>query len=798
MKKYICIHGHFYQPPRENAWLEVIEKQDSAAPFHDWNERINYECYAPNTTARILDQEKYIQQIVNNYANISFNIGPTLMTWLEANDPNTYQRILEADKLAQAKYGGHGSALAQVHSHLILPLANAKDQYTQVHWGIRDFEFRFGRKPEGIWLSETAVNTNVLEVLAEQDIKFTLLAPRQARAYRKIGKTQWIETGIDTRRPYLYRLPSGRSIVLFFYDGNVAQGVAFEGLLNDGNAFANRLINTLSNNKEPQLAHIATDGESYGHHHALGEMALASCLNIIQNYEQVTLTNYSQFLDLFPPEYEVQIHEDTSWSCVHGIERWRSNCGCNAGRGGSNWTQAWRSPLRVALNWLRDKIIPIYEQEGGRLLNDVWAARNEYIEVLLQKRTEESINTFITQHATRPLEGTDRIQLLRLMEMQRQAMQMFTSCGWFFDEISDIETSQILQYANRAIYYAKQVAGIDLHDAFVEQLEKAPSNVYKNGAESYLKEVVPTAVNLERVGMHYAASTLFEDKPEELPLFNYRATNQQFKKVVAGGQCLALGQTEVRSKVTNSRKLFSFAVLYLGQQNIIGDISTEMTKEDFDRLSAESVASFRSTDLGAVISTIQHYFDGRTFSIFHLFKDEKRKILKQITDRSLRQAEVSFRNIYNENYQLMWGMQQSNIPVPTAYLSIIRYVINADLQQFFTQEKLSINELNRLKQEMKKWKCEISDVKALQLAASERIFREVKALSQQDSSPEQIDLLSNIIETFYEMQIELDLWKSQNFFYFTIQKHNENETVLTNGNWLIAYKKLGKLLKIRM
>lgn len=796
MKKYICIHGHFYQPPRENAWLEAIEKQDSAAPFHDWNERINYECYAPNATARILDTEKYIQQIVNNYSNISFNIGPTLMTWLEDNDPVTYQRILEADQLAQAKFNGHGSALAQVHSHLILPLANARDQYTQVYWGIRDFEFRFGRKPEGIWLSETAANTDVLEVLAEQGIKFTLLAPRQAKASRKIGEEQWQEIGIDPRRPYIYNLPSGRSIVLFFYDGNVSQGVAFEGLLNNGNAFANRLIGTLSNNDEPQLAHIATDGESYGHHHSLGEMALASCLDIIQNHEQVALTNYSQYLELFPPTHEVQIHENTSWSCVHGVERWRSNCGCNAGRG-VGWTQTWRAPLRAALDWLRDEIIPIYEQEGARLLNDVWAARNGYIEVLLNKRSEESIHAFITQHATRPLEGSDRIRLLRLMEMQRQAMQMYTSCGWFFDEISDIETNQILQYANRAIYYAKQVGGIDLHDSFVERLKQAPSNVFKDGAESYLQNVVPTAVTLDRVGMHYAASALFEEKPEELPLFNYRASNKQFEKTIAGLQRFAVGRTVVRSRVTTSNKLFSFAVLYLGQQNIIGNISTEMSAEDFDKMAAESMKAFRKTNLGEVISIMQRYFADHAFSIWHLFRDEKRKILKEITDRSLEQAEASFRSIYNENYQLMLGMQQSNIPVPEAYQSVTKYVVNADLQQFFEQKTLSLNELHRLRREMKKWQIKLVDIKGFKLAASERIFKEVQRISQNGSTPEEIELLKEIIQALYKMGIELDLWKSQNLFYSAIQKHNKKEVLLSNGDWLKVYVELGQLLKVR-
>jgi alpha-amylase/alpha-mannosidase (GH57 family) len=798
MKKFVCIHGHFYQPPRENAWLEVVEKQDSAAPFHDWNERINYECYAPNTAARILDNQKLIKTIVNNYAKISFNIGPTLMTWLEDNDPITYQKILDADKLSMQYFAGYGSALAQVHSHLILPLANKKDQYTQVLWGIKDFEYHFGRLPEGIWLAETAVNTEVLEVLAAQNIRFTILAPRQASAFRKIGEENWSNGFIDTRRPYIYRLPSGKSIVLFFYDGNVAQGVAFEGLLNSGAAFANRLIGTLDNNDAPQMAHIATDGESYGHHHRLGEMALASCLNIIENQENVQLTNYSHFLSLFSPEYEVKIHENTSWSCVHGVERWRSNCGCHAGRGNGKWHQKWRAPLREALNWLRDELIPIYEDEASRLVNDPWAARNDYINVLLNKRSEKSKQDFITQHATRPLSAKDQVRLFRLMEMQRQAMQMFTSCGWFFDEISDIETNQILQYANRAIYYAKQIINIDFHEAFIKKLEQAPSNIFENGAVSYIKNVVPAAVDLERVAMHYAAALLFEENPERLPLFNYEAKNEYFKKVIAGTQRFAVGRTNFKSKVTQSERQFSFAVLYLGQQNIIGNVSPDMPEMEFLNMKSRTLASFKSTDLGEVINIMQQYFKEKAFSIWHLFRDEKRKILKQITDDSLEKAKLAFKNIYDENYQLMLGMQQSEIPIPASYKSIVQYVINTDLQDFFKREKLSNDKLERLIQEIELWKIEITNKRELQFIASERIFQTIYQIIHQHLPHDYIEQLAEIIEKINSIGIDIDFWKSQNLYYSSIQQHKTGEHILDNGNWLAAYTRLGEMLKIKM
>jgi alpha-amylase/alpha-mannosidase (GH57 family) len=452
--KYICIHGHFYQPPRENAWLEVIEFQESAAPFHDWNERINFECYAPNAASRILDDDGYIIRIVNNYSKISFNFGPTLLSWMEREDPVTYKGIQEADKLSIQQFG-FGSAMAQVHSHLILPLCNRKDKETQVKWGIKDFEYRFGRKPDGMWLAETAADTETLEVLAEQGIRFTVLAPRQAKAVRQIGSNDWIsvdEGSLETRQPYLCKLPSGKEIVLFFYHGSLSQGVAFNGLLNNGKEFARQLMSGIKDGMDTQLVHIATDGESYGHHHRYGEMALSACIEQIEQHPEIDLINYAAYLDLHPPVIEAQIHENSSWSCAHGVERWRSNCGCNTG-GNPGWNQEWRKPLRDTLNWLRDSLIPVYEEQAGKLLKDVWAARNDYIDVLLDRRPKV-IKAFLAEHCKKQLHEQEEIQLLRLMEMQRNALLMFTSCGWFFDEISGIETLQIMQYANRAIYYA--------------------------------------------------------------------------------------------------------------------------------------------------------------------------------------------------------------------------------------------------------------------------------------------------------------------------------------------------------
>jgi alpha-amylase/alpha-mannosidase (GH57 family) len=794
--KFVCIHGHFYQPPRENAWLEVVEMQDSAKPFHDWNERINFECYAPNATARILDEAGFIKKIANNYSNISFNIGPTLLSWLEVFDKETYRRIQEADKIAQKKFNGHGTAIAQAYSHLITPLANRQDKITQIEWGLKDFEKRFERKSEGIWLAETAVDSETLDILVDYGVKYTILAPRQAKSFRKIGDKNWSDTGsIETRRPYWYTLPSGRKIALFFYNGDIAQDVAFKGLLNSGKAFAGRFMSCFDINDQAQLAHIATDGESYGHHHRFGEMALADCLSVFEDNGWATLTNYADYLERFPPEYEVVIHENSSWSCVHGIERWRSDCGCNSGRPG--WHQRWRAPLREALNWLRDELIPIYEEEAGRLVKDVWATRNDYISVILD-RSEKNIEAFIERNQKKFLRNEEQVHLLRLMEMQRNAQLMFTSCGWFFDEISGLETHQIMQYACRAIDYAIQVAGKDFHLEFERRLASAPSNVYENGAAGYKKHVLPSRVNLERTGMHYAAASLFEKFPQRLELFNYICTSENFERVIAGNYRLVVGQTVIKSRITVSEKLFSFAAIYLGQHNIIGNISTEMDDKTFNLMKIQIVEAFKSTNLGEVISVMQTFFGLEKYTLYDLFHDEKIKILHLISEKSLIEAENAFRNIYDDNYQLMSSMQNNGLALPEAYTTAVAYIVNHDLERYFTNEVLSIRELQRLVNELKKWNIPLSNEQSFNLAASERINLEINKINPSETPVEQITRLNNVLTILQQMEIKLNLWKSQNAFSSMVKSNKNGEWTFSNEAWQSAFTALGGLLKVKM
>src|SRR3954447_11340043 len=550
--RYLCVHGHFYQPPRENPWLGVVETQDSAAPYHDWNERITRECYAPNTRARLLDGRGRIVNLLNNYAWISFNFGPTLLHWMAEAAPEVLAGIVEADRLSRERRGGHGNAMAQVYNHIIMPLASEHDKRTQVLWGIADFRHRFGREPEGMWLAETAADVDSLEALAEAGITFTILAPHQARRWRRIGDQEWPAPngGIDPSRAYRCTLPSGRSIALFFYDGLVSRDVAFERLLDSGEKFLARLLHGFDPAREhAQLMHIATDGESYGHHHPHGDMALAYVLRQLSQDPEIRLTNYGEYLELHPPEWEVEIHERSAWSCAHGVGRWNSDCGCKT-RG--DWHQRWRGPLRRAFDQLKDQLDHLFRTRGRECFPDPWEARDAYIDVILD-RSPRSVRQFLRHHGHPELDGSQVQDALRLLEAQRNGMYMYTSCGWFFDEISGLETTQCLHYAARAIHLAKHFRR-DFEKRFVQTLKAAPSNLplFKTGRGVWEQLVHPAVIDLDRVLAHYAISLMFPDRDATPTQSRYSFDVDVLSKEVhsRGSSHLAFGRLRVRSRQT--------------------------------------------------------------------------------------------------------------------------------------------------------------------------------------------------------------------------------------------------------
>ena len=788
MSKYLCIHGHFYQPPRENAWLEEIEMQDSASPFHDWNERITHECYQPNATSRILNEEHKIVDIVNNYSKISFNFGPTLLSWMEQNAPDVYAAILKADRESIKYFGGFGSAMAQVYNHLIMPLANERDQITQVIWGMEDFRSRFGREADGMWLAETAVDIQTLETLASHGIKFTVLAPRQGLRYKKIGSDKWTK-GVDSKKHYICQLPSGKTITLFFYDGPRSQDVAFKGLLKNGREFAESLISSFDERDDPQLVHIATDGESYGHHHRHGDMALAYCCQYIENHDQVQLTNYSQYMNLVAAEYEVEIQNNTSWSCYHGIERWRSNCGCG---NESGYHQLWREPLRESLNWLRDSLSEVYLQQMRGYHPDPWKLRNEYIGIILNRGTE-FVDSFLKTHCDIDSEGPDRTQVIRLLEMQRQGLLMFTSCGWFFDEVSRIETIQILQYANRAIQLAEISSDISLESKFIKMLSKAESNVaeLKSAAVIYQNQIQPKRISLTKVGMHYAVASLFDENPEELSILNYSCKSSPFERYYAGEQILAMGRTNISSAVTYSKQQFSFAVLYIGQHHIIGSAST-IPKETFVEMKAKIVKAFKESRFYRVVDIMQEYFGGSNFSFFELFKDERNKVLMKILRSNVNSAAASYRRIFERNYNLLNIIQSADIAIPSVIMKNTEVVINLELHESLQKVTADLRKLRHLVEEVQKWQVPI-EKKILSFNATQKI----NALIEQFSTfKDKAQLLADIGEVLRLVElIELDpsLNKLQNQLLQISREYADEWSQSKNPAKIAIWKNLQKL-----
>ncbi len=806
MERYICIHGHFYQPPRENPWLEEVELQDSAYPYHDWNERITEECYAPNTASRILDKDGKIIDIVNNYSKISFNFGPTLLSWMERRKPEVYQAILDADTLSIERFSGHGAAIAQVYNHIIMPLANRRDKYTQVIWGINDFQKRFRRFPEGMWLPETAVDIETLEVLAELEIKFTILAPRQAKGVKKLHDAgimcEVSEGSIEPTMPYLCHLPSGRTITIFFYDGPISQDIAFGNVLSSGEDFANRLFSAFSDQRPwPQIVHIATDGETYGHHQRNGDMALAYCLHYIESTNLSKITNYGEYLEKHPPTHEVVIFENSSWSCIHGIERWRDNCGCNSGMR-PQWNQNWRKPLREAMDMVRDRLTPVFEKETSSYIYDPWKARNDYIDIIFD-RSERMGEQFFLKHAKKTLSREEKGKVLKLLEMQRNAMLMYASCGWFFDEISGTETVQVLQYASKVIHHLEKLQGMSFEPEILKILEQAPSNVFEHGAKVYEMYVKPGQVDLLRVGAHYAVSSLFEEYPEKTGVYCYSIQREKYSKMEAGKLKIAVGKTRVVSNITWDEALLSFAVLHLGDHNVNGGVRNFISDEAFETMSNEIGEAFDKGDTPEIIRHMDKHFGMNNYSLWHLFKDEQRMVLKQILDAQMREIEVSYRQIYENTYPIKNFLQSLQIPIPSPFYVSAEYIISTDLKKIFEDEDLNTEKLEHLIGEVKKWAFEI-DRATVGFVASSCVNTLVSKLSQQPIDIALFEKIDNVMRLLKELPVELNIWNAQNA-YFTIGKnlHNSMKEKAEKGEtfprkWLEAFRKLGYYLQIKI
>jgi alpha-amylase/alpha-mannosidase (GH57 family) len=804
-KRFICIHGHFYQPPRENPWLETVETQDSAAPYHDWNERICAECYAPNGAARIQNAKNQITRIVNNYARISFNFGPTLLSWLKENAPRTYRMILDGERRSRKNYGGHGSAMAQVYNHIILPLANRRDRVTQIRWGIADYMLHYGTPPEGMWLAETAADTESLELLAEHGIKFTVLAPHQCARVRALRDGEgWVDTPgalVDTTRPFLMRFTSGASIAVFFYNGPASRAIAFEGLLNSGETFAARLKNGFRDVPQAQLVHVATDGESYGHHHKHGEMALAYALRLLERDKTVKLTNYGKFLEQFPPEHECEIVDNSSWSCVHGVERWRSNCGCN---GGKPYNQLWRAPLRQALDALRDSIATLTELEGGKLFKDVWAARDGYIDVVLDRSTDLAVRFFLA-HQSHELTEAERVRALELMEMQRHTQLMYTSCGWFFDDIGGIETVQIIAYAARVLQLAKEIFGKpaeDIEAAFLLRMAEAKSNEASagDGAQIYKACASTMELGLEKVAAHYAISSVFSSFGDETDLFCYRVRRISYDIHTSGRGRLALGRAHIASAITGDQQSFSFAVLHFGDQNITAAVKpyTDADSAEFEAFVAKAEEHVQRAKFPEVIRLMDAEYGRVDYSLTSLFRDEQRRIVELILNSTLWDIENSLTTIYEDHASLLHYLSQAGLPKPPALTLAAGFAINAGLRRALETDPIDIAQMRSFLSLAKADQVPL-ETATLSYIADQRMKRAMVELQMSAGSLETLDRALTLALNLAELPFELNLWQAQNIWYeilgtstYALTSLGENERT----KWEDHFGGLGTCLRI--
>ncbi len=789
MTKYLCIHGHFYQPPRENPWIEEIERQDSAVPFHDWNERILKECYEPNCHARIVDGHNRITDIVNNYAQISFNFGPTLLSWLEKKAPEVYRHILAADRESVQRLG-HGNAIAQAYNHMILPLANERDRDTQIVWGIEDFKRRFGREPQAMWLPETAVNEATLAALIARGISWIILSPTQAQSVRKLGGGAWKQVAdgsIDTTRPYRCYVNKDRAktprpyLDIFFFNAGLSGEISFGNLLNDGDRFAERLNQAfIPEEKRPQLVNVATDGETFGHHRKFGDMALAYALRKAREQYGFTVTNYGAFLSQFPPEWEVALkpgphHEGTSWSCAHGVSRWKDDCGCKV-QWQSSWNQRWRKPLREALNLLRDKLATLFASQGARFFHDPWTARNDYIAVIMDRGAENSTG-FLQRTAARPLTRDEQIDALKLLEMQRQAQLMFTSCGWFFDDVSGIETAQILAFADRALYLAKSFTAEDLEIPFTAKLAEAQSNIAGcgTGKDIYYRHIKPARMSMERIVNQFLILTAFDDTvPQSQPLYTYQIDIPEYHKKTAGKAFLIVGRVRLVSHITTETREVCFALAYQGSYYFRCAVVPRSQAGDWVAVQQELMAAF-DTRHETIFQAIEKLGDQHCYSLQDLLPEEKQSVLRLIIDKAITAYHDMLARAFDDNRETVEAALHEGLIMPPEFKIAAEHTLSKRLETEIAQHGAQIGVLETrgvakdIVRQARQFGYALQMDRAAQILSA-ILKQKMLTLTQQMSLPA-IEEIERFLLVIRDLDLQIDLTEVQNLFY----------DVITNG-----------------
>ncbi len=777
-ERFLCLHGHFYQPPRENPWVERIEVQDSASPFHDWNERIAAECYGPNGAARLLSSDRRITDIVDNYLGLSFDFGPTLLSWLEHAAPEIYRLVIDADQRSAAGSDGHGNGIAGAYNHVILPLATRRDRLTQIRWGRRDFEHRFGREPEGLWLPETAIDVETLQLLAGEGFRFTVLSPYQALQVRE-GNGSWRDATsgrLDPTQPYRCRLPGGGDIAIFFYDGPIARKMAFGGALDDAGALVDAILNGFDAARgRDELLGVAVDGETFGHHRKGGDEVLAVALERLRRDEGIRLTSYGAFLASHPATAEVEIHELTSWSCEHGVERWRSDCGCR-GEGPPGWRQGWRGPLRAALDQLRDALSDLFEREGRGLLRDPWAARDDYVRLILD-RSEPAVRGFFERHRARTLEKLDRARALTLLEMQRNALLMYTSCGWFFTELSGLETVQNLAYAARALQLAAELGDASFEEPFLAALAQAKGNVPEmpDGAAVYDRLVRPSIVTLPRVVAQQALQRAVAAPPGEnaapaptpSPAFGSEILSE--RRETNGPASLTLGRMRLVSLATQSELDASYAVLQFGAHDLrcaVRPFIDAASSAELERVLFEKLAGFSVTE---VVHALDRAFASSDFSLRDLFLDERRNVARKLLRETLARYRADYVQIYEDSRKLIQFLLELQSPIPPPLRAAAQVALGGEVDDA-VDRLLDRPEVPALQAQLLRIVREAASVgAAIDLAPLREALRSLLlnrmrglAMGRRAETAREIIELIDLAEG---LSLHLDLWLVQNLFW---------------------------------
>ncbi len=804
-EKYVCIHAHFYQPPRENPWTEEIEREDSAAPYHDWNQRINLECYRANTAARLVDNQNRILDLMNNYRYLSFNFGPTLTHWLERHDPWVYQTILEADRESMEAHGGHGNAIAQVYNHIIMPLANQRDKLTQIRWGIRDFEHRFGRHPEGMWLAETAVDGATLLLLAEAGIKFTILSPHQAARWRfREGDTQWRDAAggtIPSGRAYRYSCGGGKYIDIFFYDSALAHGVAFGRLLEHSSKLLEQIDKTWSSRHpssgEPWLVNVATDGESYGHHFKFGDMALAAALEELKRDSSTEIVNYGWFLSQFPVVADVEILERTAWSCAHGVGRWSSDCGCHLG-GEPGWTQKWRAPLRKALEYVRDSLARHFETQMESLCADPWGARDEYIDLILDIKNH--LAPFLEKHLRGGSRSSDVSRFLELLEMQRLSLLMFISCGWFFDEISQLESVLILKYAAMAIRLAEKTGSPPLGPEFLRLLELAPSNLpeYGNGANVFLREVRPKEFNGAKAAANYAIQSIARFEQREFQMHSYSIMPQKEEDLGASPVRCLYGLVSVKDNRTLDTESFLYAVAHFGGLDFRCSVKPYLNEGEYESILAALQDAIEEQKTIKIVRVLDERFGTDYFGLEDVLKDLRASIALDVSRKTIGTYTDLQRNLFSTYKPLLLSLRQWGIRIPSDLRVSIRRVLSEEVESLVEDILVHVLEhvssdapwdstdfffrvhmarLNSLQEEAKLW-----GVSLYLVEISERLGRfMVRILTRLLRIFDEGDAgrLFRLLALCRALAIRPETWKLQTLYFQFVTKGIENPQLIT-------------------